>query len=371
MKEKNNKKINGAENEEKIIQPSDIVSEMQTSYLTYAMSVIVSRALPDIRDGLKPVQRRILYAMHRLGLFSGAKHRKSATVVGEVLGKYHPHGDASVYDAMARMAQNFSLRYPLVDGQGNWGCFTKDTKIKLTDSRNLSFEELINEEKLGKKNYTYTVNSIGLISIAKIKNPRLTKKNTKIIKITLDNDKEIKCTPNHLFMLKNGSYRKAQDLTPQDSLMPLYQKLSEKTDRLNREGYILIYQPKKDEWVSAHHLADNFKFIGLQSDRDFLYDKADGWVNWIWENGLIEEVKGLINNGYKETHQMKGLIYKDAVDFLDGKTFVQEAIQRTKFDLHGYVRRQQTWFKKNDQIKWFDIKDKKLSENVQNFVLLS
>ena len=115
----------------------------------------------------------------------------------------------------------------------------------------------------------------------------------------------------------------------------------------------------------------NFKFIGLQSDRGFLYNKVDGWVNWIWENGLIEEVKGLINNGYKETHQMKGLIYKDAVDFLDGKTFVQEAIQRTKFDLHGYVRRQQTWFKKNDQIKWFDIKDKKLSENVQNFVLLS
>ena len=272
MKEKNNKKINGAENEEKIIQPSDIVSEMQTSYLTYAMSVIVSRALPDIRDGLKPVQRRILYAMHRLGLFSGAKHRKSATVVGEVLGKYHPHGDASVYDAMARMAQNFSLRYPLVDGQGNWGCFTKDTKIKLTDSRNLSFEELINEEKLGKKNYTYTVNSIGLISIAKIKNPRLTKKNTKIIKITLDNDKEIKCTPNHLFMLKNGSYRKAQDLTPQDSLMPLYQKLSEKTDRLNREGYILIYQPKKDEWVSAHHLADNFNLTNKK------YSKLKGKV---------------------------------------------------------------------------------------------
>ena len=130
---------------------------------------------------------------------------------------------------------------------------------------------------------------------------------------------------------------------------------------------------KKSNYTSLVNSLNNvnFKFIGLQSDRGFLYNKVDGWVNWIWENGLIEEVKGLINNGYKETHQMKGLIYKDAVDFIDKKTLAKEAIQRTKFDLHSYIRRQQTWFKKNDQIKWFDIKDKKLSENVQNFVLLS
>ncbi|MBI5306269.1 hypothetical protein HZB04_01645 [Candidatus Wolfebacteria bacterium] len=240
------------------IEKREITEELRDSYLDYAMSVIVSRALPDIRDGLKPVQRRILWAMWESGLKAGTKYRKSAAVVGEVLKSYHPHGDLSVYDAMARMAQDFSLRYPLIDGQGNWGCFTKDTKVKLTDNRNLSFEELISEEKLGKKNYTYTVNSIGLISIAEIKNPRLTKKSAKIIKITLDNGEEIKCTPNHLFMLKDGSYKEAQDLISQDSLMPLYQKLSEKTDRLNREGYILIYQPKKDKWVPAHHLADNF-----------------------------------------------------------------------------------------------------------------
>ena len=130
---------------------------------------------------------------------------------------------------------------------------------------------------------------------------------------------------------------------------------------------------KKSNYTSLVNSLNNvnFKFIGLQSDRGFLYNKVDGWVNWIWENGLIEEVKGLINNGYKETHQMKGLIYKDAVDFIDKKTLAKEAIQRTKFGLHSYIRRQQTWFKKNDQIKWFDIKDKKLSENVQNFVLLS
>ncbi|MFA6534051.1 MAG: DNA gyrase subunit A, partial [Patescibacteria group bacterium] len=100
---------------------------MQTSYLDYAMSVIVSRALPDVRDGLKPVHRRILYAMWTLGLRHSAKYRKSATVVGEVMGKYHPHGDSAIYDTMVRMAQDFSLRYPLVDGQGNFGSMDGDS----------------------------------------------------------------------------------------------------------------------------------------------------------------------------------------------------------------------------------------------------
>ena len=108
------------------VEPRPIVEEMQTSYLDYAMSVIVSRALPDIRDGLKPVQRRILYAMWDIGLKSQAKFRKSATVVGEVLGKYHPHGDSSVYEAMVRMAQDFSMRSPLVNGQGNFGSMDGD-----------------------------------------------------------------------------------------------------------------------------------------------------------------------------------------------------------------------------------------------------
>ena len=95
--------------------------EASQSYLSYAMSVIVGRALPDVRDGLKPVHRRILYAMHELGLDSKKPFKKCARVVGEVLGKYHPHGDSSVYDALVRMAQDFSLRAPLVDGHGNFG----------------------------------------------------------------------------------------------------------------------------------------------------------------------------------------------------------------------------------------------------------
>lgn len=119
------------------IRPININEEMRGSYLDYAMSVIVSRALPDARDGLKPVHRRILYAMYDMGLRPGTSHRKSARIVGEVLGKYHPHGDSAVYDAMARMAQNFSLRYPLVDGQGNFGSQDGDSPaaMRYTEAR--------------------------------------------------------------------------------------------------------------------------------------------------------------------------------------------------------------------------------------------
>ncbi len=108
------------------IRPRPIVTEMEESYLSYAMSVIKARALPDARDGLKPVHRRILYSMHELGLRSGAKFRKSALVVGDVLGKYHPHGDSPVYEALVRMAQEFSMRYPLIHGQGNFGSIDGD-----------------------------------------------------------------------------------------------------------------------------------------------------------------------------------------------------------------------------------------------------
>ena len=119
--------VNGRQKTEYgIMEALPINDEMKKSYLDYAMSVIVSRALPDARDGMKPVHRRILYAMWSLGLKSSAKFRKSATVVGEVLGKYHPHGDASVYFAMVRMAQDFSMRYPLVHGQGNFGSIDGD-----------------------------------------------------------------------------------------------------------------------------------------------------------------------------------------------------------------------------------------------------
>src|SRR5664280_633772 len=125
------------------IQPINIEEEMRRSYLDYSMSVIIGRALPDVRDGLKPVHRRILYAMHDMGLLHNRKHVKCAKVVGEVLGKYHPHGDSAVYDAMVRMAQDFSLRYPLVDGQGNFGSVDGDpaAAYRYTEARMTAIAE--------------------------------------------------------------------------------------------------------------------------------------------------------------------------------------------------------------------------------------
>src|SRR5271157_2686241 len=108
------------------ISPVNIEDEMRRSYLDYAMSVIIGRALPDVRDGLKPVHRRILYGLHEMGLTFNRPTRKCAKIVGEVLGKFHPHGDAAVYDSLVRMAQPFSLRYPLIDGQGNFGSVDGD-----------------------------------------------------------------------------------------------------------------------------------------------------------------------------------------------------------------------------------------------------
>ena len=133
------------------LEPRSIEDVMETSYLTYSMSVIVSRALPDVRDGLKPVHRRILYTMNRDGLRSSAKHRKSANVVGAVMGDYHPHGDASIYDAMVRMAQPWSMRYMLVNGQGNFGSMDGDppAAMRYTEAKmaKLAEELLIDIDK--------------------------------------------------------------------------------------------------------------------------------------------------------------------------------------------------------------------------------
>lgn len=131
--------------DQRILQ-REIDDEMKSSYLDYAMSVLVSRALPDVRDGLKPVQRRVLYTMFRLGLLHAKPFRKSATIIGNTMARYHPHGDSSIYDSLVRMAQNFSLRYPLVDGQGNWGSIDGDkaAAFRYTEARlNAIAEELL------------------------------------------------------------------------------------------------------------------------------------------------------------------------------------------------------------------------------------
>ncbi len=129
----------------------DIEAEMKKSYLDYAMSVIIGRALPDVRDGLKPVHRRILFGMNELGLASSRGYRKCAKICGEVLGNFHPHGDAPVYDALVRMAQPFNMRYPLVDGQGNFGSVDGDppAAMRYTEARlaRISEELLADIEK--------------------------------------------------------------------------------------------------------------------------------------------------------------------------------------------------------------------------------
>src|ERR1700683_4111708 len=131
------------------ILPVNLEDEMRKSYLDYAMSVIVGRALPDVRDGLKPVHRRVLYAMRELSNDWNKPYKKSARVVGDVIGKYHPHGDASVYDAMVRMAQGFSMRLPLIDGQGNFGSVDGDnpaamryTEVRLAKAAALLLEDI-------------------------------------------------------------------------------------------------------------------------------------------------------------------------------------------------------------------------------------
>lgn len=149
-------------NEFGTIIPSSMVTEMEKSYLDYAMSVIVSRALPDVRDGLKPVHRRILFAMKGLGLSHNASYKKSARIVGEVLGKYHPHGDTAVYDALVRLAQDFSMRYPLIDGQGNFGSVDGDSAaaMRYTEAKLQAItEELLAD--LDKNTVSFTDNFDG------------------------------------------------------------------------------------------------------------------------------------------------------------------------------------------------------------------
>jgi len=199
------------------IIPTDIRDEMQTAYLDYAMSVITSRALPDVRDGMKPVQRRILYQMGEMGLRHNVATRKCARIVGDVLGRFHPHGDQSVYDALVRMAQDFTMRYRLVDGQGNFGCFTGDTKIKLLDGTDKTLRELAQLPK-NEIFYVYAVDGNGNIVVGKGHHARITRRKAQLVELTLDTGEKIRCTPDHRFMLRDGTYKQAQELTPQDEL---------------------------------------------------------------------------------------------------------------------------------------------------------
>ncbi|MBI2672408.1 DNA gyrase subunit A [Candidatus Woesearchaeota archaeon] len=248
-----------------------VEDQLKEAYLDYSMSVIVGRALPDVRDGLKPVHRRILYSMYNMGLTSNKQFAKSARIVGDCF-KYHPHGDAPIYESLVRMVQDFNLRYPLIHGHGNFGCFTEDTKIKLLDGTSRSFKELCKLYKKDEIFYVYSVDKEGNIVVGKAKNPRLTKQNTKLIEITLDNGKKIRCTIDHKFLLKDLSYKEAQYLTPEDSLMPSCFKLSPIRGNTELKDYLMIKENKTEKYVFVHEIADKFNL------KEKIYLISDGPV---------------------------------------------------------------------------------------------
>ena len=158
----------------------------------------------------------------------------------------------------------------IVEGDSAGGCFSADTKVALADGRSLSFKEIAAEDKADKQNYCYTINCDGSVGLAAIKNPRLTGKNVQVIKIILDNQAEIVCTPNHKFMLRNGCYKKARDLSPNDSLMPLRKKLSRIDSRITIDGYEMVLDPGKHQWIFTHLLADKYNI-----DAE-IYRESDG-----------------------------------------------------------------------------------------------
>ncbi len=212
----------------------ELEHEMRQAYLDYSMSVIVSRALPDVRDGLKPVQRRILYTMLEEGLRNDRPFRKSANVVGVVMAKYHPHGDVPIYDALVRLAQDFAARYPLVQGQGNFGCFSGETKVELYSGEQKPFTELVEMAHKGLRAEIFTVDPHRNVRIKPLRAPRLVRRNDPVVKVTLETGAEIVCTPDHRFMLRDGTYREAQQLRAKDQLMPFSR--SAIPERLHRTG---------------------------------------------------------------------------------------------------------------------------------------
>jgi len=264
-----------------IVKPVGIVEQMTGAYLDYSMSVIVSRALPDVRDGLKPVHRRVLYAMDKMGLQSSKSFRKCAGIVGEVLKSYHPHGDVAVYDTLVRLAQPWNMRYLLVLGQGNFGCFTGDTKVSLLDGTEKSFAELA-QVPADEVFYVYSVDADGRVVVGEGRNARITRHQAELVEVTLDSGARIRCTPDHRFMLRDGSYKEARALTADDSLMPGY--FDTAPVRLDMNNYLRIMQP------ASGGLYYNHRVVSVQqlSEREDVYDiTVAGHHNFLLAAGVF------------------------------------------------------------------------------------
>ena len=300
--------------DESRIVPKPIEEEMKTSYLDYAMSVIVSRALPDVRDGLKPVQRRILFGMLEAGLRPDRPYRKSAAVVGDVMKKYHPHGDVPIYESLVRMAQPWSFRYPLVDGQGNFGCFTGGTKIRLVDGSERTFAEL-GQLPPNQVFHVYSMDRRGRVVIGEGRHSRITRRSSKLVEVTLDTGERIQCTPDHLFMLRDGTYEQAQFLAPQASLMAANFDAAPVREGLN--AYLRVFQPQSGKWEFVHHLADEFNLQrgwARQIQEPFVRHHKN-FIRWdnsppnIERMSFLDHLQELVQAGKSYNHRVVSVVW--------------------------------------------------------------
>ncbi len=352
-----------------------IQDELKEAYLDYGMSVIVGRALPDIRDGLKPVHRRILFSMHEMGLTHNRPFVKSARIVGECF-KYHPHGDAALYESLVRMVQDFSLRYPLITGHGNFGCFTGDTKIKLLNGTSKSFKELCEIYKNGEIFYVYSIDKEGKIVVGEAITPRITRKNAELVEVTLDTGEKIRCTPNHKFLLKNLGYKEAKDLTPEDSLMPGYFKLSPIKGNTELKDYLMIKDNKTDKYNFVHGIADEYNltkgnyFIADGDVRHHIdFNKFNNdpenirRLSWKEHTGIHNKhIKSLWKNKEFRIKQAQGVknFYKNNPHHIEKlRKMLTERNKNVKFIKKNTEKRKQIW--QNQELR--EINSIKLKEN--------